>query len=214
VKHPYKEYSASLELFLNSGPVPEETGPDRILETTQTPKATAVSAPPADVAKDTLGLAILREIPELAEAAVRAVSSLPAEALRFGVFAPAGLDDQCIREPVLLIPWFRRQLSAAAPIAAGNQAELLLVLAAGITARETPPAAIIRSQVALFVDLVSHRKWLKVLGRVPEAIGIVERGLERFGEELLHSADWPPRPLLPAANCRLLNASLPAEVRS
>jgi len=166
-EHPYRE-SPSLCPSLNSlsvpGPVPEAaTGAEEVFQ----------------------------RAPVLADARKRVVRPLPAAGL-FGCGVFGEIEDRHLRRPTSLVEWFRRQLSAARPVAAGNEAELILVLAAARHAIGVPAGELRKSWSAIFAGIVGRRRWNKVGGELSAAVAELDRLKARHGCGLLEGEQWPP----------------------
>jgi hypothetical protein len=106
------------------------------------------------------------EVPELREAAGRRIVPLPPAGLVYGAFKP-------LKETNLadgsLVAWYRRQIGLSRPLTGDTEADLLLVLAAGIAASKIPDREVLKSRVGIFSATVSRGAWSKVLFCVPAA---------------------------------------------
>ena len=138
----------------------------------------------------------LQEVPELREAATRSVAALPPGDLAYGAFAPVAQTDLSDGS---LVPWFRRQLGLSRPVIGATEAELLLVLAAGLAAAAVPAADVQRSRVAIFAATVKRGIWEQVLRRVPAARKLLDAICARW-PEALSSPDGMGQELAAAAS--------------
>jgi hypothetical protein len=123
----------------------------------------------------------LDEVPELREARPRRIAPLPPAGLVYGAF-------DTVRETHLadgsLVPWFRRQLGCQRPVTTDCEAELILVLAAGLAAAALPQAEVTKSRCGIFVATVNRALWPKVLKHVPAARTLLDGVLAQWPEAL------------------------------
>lgn len=131
------------------------------------------------------------EVPELAEAADRTITPLPAGQLRYGAFAAmqhaSGLSNGS------LVVWFRQQLSLTQPLTGQCESDLLLVLAAGLGAAAVPQAEVQKNRIAIFASTVSKRLWWKVFRHVPAARKLLDAVLAMHPSALTDEAGLGPR---------------------
>ena len=90
--------------------------------------------------RDNLRDELFRTVPELIAAVRFRIESTRPNKVRYGAFYP--IEHKHIQQPLNLVEWFRAQLGLESPVMEGTEADLLLCLAAGIMAREAPPADI------------------------------------------------------------------------
>jgi len=110
---------------------------------------------------------------ELREAARRPVSPLPPRSLERGVFVP--LSGRHLRQPLAMVEWFRRQLGSPRPVLPGDEAHLLLVLAAAHFAGKPPPWYPIQRPVGWFASTISRGTWERALQRLDIAQAVLAR---------------------------------------
>lgn len=116
---------------------------------------------------DWLRSAGLQEIPELAEGADLRIEPLPPSRLVYGPWAV--IEDKHLDHAPSLIEWLRRQASIASPVCGDTEADLLLVLAAGLEAIRIPSSEVRKTRVAIFVNTVSREIWRPVLKHISKA---------------------------------------------
>jgi hypothetical protein len=117
-------------------------------------------------------------IPELAEAVARRIAPLPPGDLRYGAFKalqkPEGLRNGA------LVLWFRQQLGLPRPLAGPAESDLLLVLAAGLTAAAMATGDVKKNRLAVFSSIVSRGHWWKAYGQVKAARKLLDSLLEMY----------------------------------
>lgn len=87
----------------------------------------------------------------------------------------AGMTPDVVRSPTTVVSWFRRQLSAKAPVLAPTRADLLLAVCASLKASE--PGS--EKPVGVFVDLIKHHRWRAVKRYRDRAEEIIKKELSR-----------------------------------
>lgn len=160
--HPYKGTPLFSLSFQEPVPVPEKPVPDRDEERAETEDRW------------------LCQFAELVDARQRIVEPRPlGSKMRGSVFHP--LTERCLRDPSFLANWHSRQLSHASPVCGSTEADLILVVAAGMYATRLSHGQVKRNRVALFCDTVLKGLWRRVLRYVPEAaeavLALQERGM-------------------------------------
>lgn len=168
----------------NSGPVPgAEPNPRKDLEETDADAAVRAAAGSlASLGGDEergLSALLCRQSPLLAEARERRIAPLPAGDLLHGVYA--AIDSRHLRRPLSLVAWHRKQLTTLMPVMGGTEADLLLVIAAGLFAVSVPHADVRKNRVALFVSVIARRKWCKALPFVPKARKLLDEAIAYYG---------------------------------
>lgn len=117
-------------------------------------------------------------IPELAEAVARRIAPLPPGDLRYGAFQalqkPEGLRNGA------LVLWFRQQLGLPRPLTGDAESDLLLVLAAGLTAATMPQDDVKKNRLAVFSSIVSRGQWWKAHAQVRAARKMLDKMLEMY----------------------------------
>ncbi len=131
----------------------------------------------------------MQDVPELREARGRRITPLPPGNLVYG--APAQVHEQHLADGSL-VNWFRRQLSLASPFVGNSEAELLLVLAAGLASAAVPKAEVLKSRAAIFNATVSRRLWNKVLPHVRAARNLLDVVLQVRPECLVDPTGMGP----------------------
>ena len=113
--------------------------------------------------------------------AAAAISIAPIESKKMekGVFRPLTFTD--IEKPLGLVAWFRAQLSAASPVLAGTEADLLLAIAAALYVKDMPRGEV-SNPVGLFVSLVKRREWLKTVPYLEDARRLVDAAVAHHGD--------------------------------
>lgn len=170
--------------FFNSSEIQIQTrtGPDPEPELLIGKKEQTASAEPGPER-----VSILARVPELVAAWPREVAPLPAGDLLHGVFRP--LAEASLKRPFGLVEWFRRQLSALAPVTGDSEAELLLVLAAAVYALRLKTVRLNRA--AAFVACVSRGEWRRVVPYIPDARRQLDELLARQPDLLTRGAVTP-----------------------
>jgi len=161
--HPFKEDSPSDSPFPTSGPGPEGPPPGRNGET-------------------------IPDAPELRDAASLAVEPLDPGRMLYGAYKP--LRPGHLDAPLAVVRWFRCQAGLERPVLPGDGPHLLLALAAADYAARMPEAEVRKNRAALFVAVVSRRRWWDCLDRVPEAARRLADLVDRHGPDLL-TGPWP-----------------------
>jgi len=93
--------------------------------------------------------------------------------LRSSVFSQ--LRAETLKQPGQLARWHRRQLSAASPVLGPTELDLVLMWCLARYAAQCPITEVRKNRVALFVHLVSKRKWSKGLQHLPWGLEMLER---------------------------------------
>jgi hypothetical protein len=132
----------------------------------------------------------LQEEPaDLVDARQRAIEPMPlGRRLADGVFRP--LTPAKLADPLAMIEWTRRQLSADLPVVDATEADLLLVLACARYATHPPIGKPIRSPVGWFTWAARKRDAGLVRAELRWAVEILDRLREQWGEDLLRG-EWP-----------------------
>jgi hypothetical protein len=128
--------------------------------------------------------------PLLRSACQRQVAILPPGLLVGNAFAP--LTDLQLGNGNLVL-WFRCQLSLRSPLTLSSEADLLLVLGAGLWAAKLPAAEVRKSRRAAFTDTILWRRWRRACGQLGAARAMLNRMLGEFPEALTHPVDLGPR---------------------
>lgn len=104
----------------------------------------------------------------LQHAAQTTIESKPAgPKMRRSAFA--SIDEHHLEDTGAMVEWHQRQLSVDQPIVGATEAELILVIASGLTAAKMSARSVKKSRVAVFVGTVKANSWKSVLGYVEEA---------------------------------------------
>jgi hypothetical protein len=133
----------------------------------------------------------LDEVPELREARMRRIAPLPPADLRYGAFRVIRRYDALTNGSLVI--WFRRQLGVVRPITGDSEADLLLVLAAGLAAAAVPQAEVQKNRLAIFGSTVGRGLWGKILHHVPAARKLLDQVLLMYPECLTHADELGPR---------------------
>lgn len=129
----------------------------------------------------------------LRDAHQRRVAKLPPGDLVGNVFAVLDTrPDECLSNGSLVV-WFRRQLGVRFPLTCDTEADLLLVLAAGLEAAAMPAAQVRKTRRRVFCAMISRRAWRSCSFRVTKARELLDRVLATHPEALIHPEGLGPR---------------------
>ena len=110
--------------------------------------------------------------PEIAQAAQRPVPAKPLDMVRQG-YAFGFFNDDRLKNPKAVRHWMAEQLSLNCPILPGNEAYLILVMAAGLDAAYRPANEIRKTRSAYFANTVSRQIWRRVMPKIERAIKLL-----------------------------------------
>lgn len=129
----------------------------------------------------------------LRDAHQRRVAKMPPGELVGNVFAVFdGKRDDCLSNGSLVI-WFRRALGVRDPLVCDTEADLLLVLAAGLWAAGIAPTDVKKTRRHAFGATVSRRIWGRCVRKVPAARELLDRLLAAHPQALEHPEGLGPR---------------------
>ena len=110
--------------------------------------------------------------PELVEASKRELTAKPLDMVRQG-YAFGFFDDDRLKNPKAIRHWMAEQLSLNNPILPGNEAYLILAMAAGLDAAYKPANEIRKTRSAYFANTVSKQIWRRVLPKIERSIKLL-----------------------------------------
>jgi hypothetical protein len=131
------------------------------------------------------------QVADLRAARERTVAPLPAEILLLDLWKP--IQASHLTDAAALTRWFRQQLSVQWPATGGSQAELVLVLAAGLACAAIPAREVTHARERVFAATIARGLWRKVLHQTPQALRRLDELLQAHSD-CLTAAAWPIAP--------------------